>query len=413
MSKLEELQSLLTHKKSKAYYAKRMKISELEVDKLLSQLKARRPVEEQDSDEEESTKIDYENGTLRATKLVTDYPSTPEDIIRLHGIDPKVWKLSQFWSKQKKDKWLVSALFTQVRIEKDLPLQKEVILKELEAYANRVIPKLSPVRVVTRDSDTLLEISIPDLHFGKLAHKEEVGEDYDIKIASNRANTAVDELLKRVNLSTVERILFPIGNDLFNVDNQFRTTTAGTPQDTDTRFHKMVKITYAVLVHNIDKLAAIAPVDIPIVRGNHDDITTFLLGEILAAHYRNEPRVSIDNAFHKRKYYQYYENGFQFTHGDSEKHTELGLIFATERKKLWADTTFRYCQLGHFHKEKKIEYVTVDSFQGFQIEILPSLSGPDAWHNSKGYISNKAAKAFLYHRTKGEIGSYKYTVTEE
>ena len=174
MSRLEELESLLTHKKSKSYYAKRMKISELEVDQLLSQLKARKPVEDND-DEEETTSINYEQGTLRATKLVSTCPSTPEDIIRLHGIDTTKWKLSQFWSKQKKDKWLVSALFTALRIEKDLPLQKEVILKEIDDYITTRVRRIVPERTISRDADTLLEISIPDLHFGKLAHKEEVG----------------------------------------------------------------------------------------------------------------------------------------------------------------------------------------------------------------------------------------------
>jgi hypothetical protein len=99
-----------------------------------------------------------------------------------------------------------------------------------------------------------------------------------------------------------------------------------------------------------------------------------------------------------------------YTHGDKEKHGELGLIFATEMPKLWADTKYRFCKLGHLHKAKKTEYVSLEAHNGFQIEILPSLSGTDEWHYSKGFLSNKQAKGYLYHKQKGEIASYTYSV---
>lgn len=412
MTKLDELQKLLSHKKSKGWYANRLKVSELVVNELLKQLRAREPL---DAAEEDTIVQNLEKGTLRATKLVSVNPSTPEEIMAIHGIDPKKWKLSQFWSKQKKDKWLVSALFTAIKIQEDLPSQKQVILDEIKEYISEHKKEVGKHPVATKhrsSAECLYEICLPDLHFGKLAHKEEVGEDYDIKIATARAQSAVDELLKRTNTSDIERILFPIGNDLFNVDNQISTTTAGTRQDCDTRFHKMVKTTRRVLVEIIDQLSTIAPVDIPIVVGNHDTITAFMMGEIIEAIYHNNPKIRVDNSASQRKYYQYYFNGFQFTHGNNENHKDLGLIFATEQPRLWADTKFRFCQLGHFHHEKKINYVSLDSHQGFQIEILPSLSGSDAWHNSKGYMANKSAKSFLYHQTQGEVGSFKFTVTQ-
>ena len=417
MSKLHDLQALLSRKQSAKFYAKRLGISELEVKKMIWELQKSKTQHTEETseikdEEENSVEQNVEKGTLRITKLSTENPTSPEEIIKLHGIDPKKWKLSQFWSKQKRDKWLVSALFTAISIERDLVSQKNIILDEIKAYiATR--PKQAKTHSKAPGKDSLLLISLPDLHFGKLAHKDEVGEDYDIKIASERAKEAVNDLLNRVNIHTIDRILFPVGNDLFNVDNQQSTTTAGTPQDCDTRFHKMVKTTRSVLVEIINQLSYIAPVDVPIVVGNHDATTAFLMGEILEAWYHNDPDVNVQNGAAQRKYYQYHKNGFQFTHGNGENHKDLGLIFATEQPKLWADTKFRFCQLGHFHSAKKINYVSLESHQGFQIEILPSLSGPDAWHSSKGYISNKAAKAFLYHHTKGEIANYTYTVSND
>jgi len=408
MSKLNDLSDLLSQKKSKAFYAKRLRISELEVEKLLKQLRYREPLNE----DEESLIHNIDKGTLRATKLVSIEPRTPEEIIKIHNIDPKKWKLSQFWSKQKKDKWLISALFTAIKASEDVDKQKDIILEEIRDYVtNNKQRAYIPTNKNTSREGFLYEISLFDLHFGKLAHSEEVGQGYDLKIAAKRADYAVDDLLNRIDIKRIDRILFPIGNDLLNVDNNFRTTTGGTPQDCDTRFHKMVKTTVRVMIDQINKLSSIAPVDIPVVVGNHDTITSFMVGEILDAYYHANSNIIVNNLASRRKYYQYFENGFQFTHGNEEKLTELGMIFAAEQKKLWADTSYRFCQIGHFHKEKQVQYLTKDSFQGFQVEILPSLSGPDAWHNTKGYISNNSAKAFLYHKREGEIGAFTHTST--
>jgi hypothetical protein len=256
----------------------------------------------------------------------------------------------------------------------------------------------------------LLEISIPDAHFGKLAHKEETGDDYDLKIASNRYQTAVTNLLQTANLHQVTDILFPIGNDLLNVDNQFSSTTALTPQDCDTRFNKMIKVVKELLINTITGLSAIAKVHVIVVPGNHDMSTMFMIGEILDAWFHNNKNVNVDNSSMLRKYFQWGKCGFQYTHGNEEKHQDLGLIFATERPQLWADTKFRVAKLGHYHKSKTISYTNVDSYQGFQIQVLPSLSGSDFWHNKKGYISQKQAKAFLYDKELGELAQYTYTV---
>jgi hypothetical protein len=86
------------------------------------------------------------------------------------------------------------------------------------------------------------------------------------------------------------------------------------------------------------------------------------------------------------------------------------MIFAAEKPKLWGNSSNRYIQIGHFHHNKKINYINAQEFQGFQVQILPSLSSGDAWHAGKGYHSVKQAKAFLYDKAEGAIAEYTYTV---
>ena len=368
---------------------------------------------------------------------------TLDDLIKACEIDLETWNIISWecnkWEVGRKDKsvewhiktgqvedghvsdsgkvyveplFQVKAKLSRRKVDTDLKMQKEVLIEELKAYA----PKYDPYYIsritegITKPlGRRLLEIGIFDPHFGKLSWREEAGEDYDIKIAEKRVKQAVKELLAEVDLSTIERILLPLGNDMVNVDNSNNTTYAGTPQSTDVRFPKIVKVVRRVLVEIITDLSLIAPVDVVMVPGNHDTTVSFMIGEILDAFFYGNPRVNIDNVPLPRKYYQYGVNGFQFTHGNEEKHQDLGLIFATQQPQLWASTKFHYAQLGHYHKNKKINYVEVDEFQGFQVQILPSLSGSDAWHFKKGYHSHHQAKAFIFDKQEGPKGEYTST----
>lgn len=361
-----------------------------------------------------------EDMTTKSVEFDTrDRITSLEDLIRICNIDTDEWTVVDWectkWevgAKNSDDELEVKPLFRvkaklkRRSLDSDLQKQKELIIKEMQAHS----PTYKKIDYKKTDRGCLLEVALFDVHFGKLAHKNESGEDFDLKIAEKRFKTAVQELLSRVNLDMVEKILLPVGNDLIHVDNIINTTFNGTPQDSDTRFHKIFTTVKKVLIETIDMLSTIAPVDILVVPGNHDTTVTFLLGEVLDAWYSSNPNVWVNNSPKLRKYYKFGKNGFQFTHGDREKHIDLGLIFATEEPKLWASTKYRFCQLGHFHKQKKTNYVSVDTHQGFQIQIIPSLSGSDAWHTGKGYNSLKQAKAFLLDPEEGLIAEYTYTI---
>lgn len=369
-------------------------------------------------------KVKHEIDGVTIEKAVNEEVRNIDDLIEKCQIDTKNYEVSTWecskWNVASKDEetgelgkkelYAVRAKLQRRTPDTDLNAQKEYLLNEIKKSSPINKLELDPGFFGRQVTDSVLEISIPDLHIGKFSWGKETGEDYDIKIACQRYTDAVEELLSRANLSTVDRILLPVGNDMINVDNKFGTTTMGTPQSTDSRFGKMFQAAKKLLINTIDRLSTIAPVDVVVISGNHDSVTMFTLGEVLDAWYHNSELVNVDNSPKARKYYQYGKNGLMFTHGNEEKHSELGLIFATEEPKLWAATEFREVHLGHFHKVKRTSFVSVDEFQGFKVRILPSLSGTDSWHYSKGYNSKKGAQAFVYHRTKGLIAEYNYNI---
>lgn len=374
-----------------------------------------------------SLEEDLKNNKAQLTYRSKEEIRTLDELVIKTNIDLNKWKIvrwrQNYWGNINDPHWQVRAELEPRKLDKDPELQKEYLLEQIKKYQKEssYFHKLfkaqdkhfgsdALVEAILGPNEYLLEISIPDLHIGKLAWGLESGEDYDITIAVDRYKTAVTTLLNRVPKDAIARIVLPVGNDLIHIDNAENQTTSGTPVDTDSRFAKIVQVAKKLLIETIDELKQIAPVDVIIVRGNHDSTVTFLLGEVIEAWFHTDPLVTVDNGPQWRKYYQYGKVGVQLTHGEKEKHDELGLIFATEQPQLWANTKYRFCKLGHFHKTKKVNYVTVDSNPGFQIEVLPSLSGTDEWHSGKGYLSNKQAKAFLYHKEEGEIAEYTYTV---
>jgi hypothetical protein len=385
---------------------------------------------------EKSHYKELENGDASFEVVTPIRIKSKEEAIKAFQIDTKAWVITGFevtaWEVGRKNKktnltWTAGAADGSVhdkgnfvtetlyrvnlklsprKIGNDIGLQKEAVIAELKAYSPIIKNNFN---IEPEQRTCLLEIATFDLHLGSLSWGKESGENYDIEIAERRFKKSVQDLLKRVNLSQVERILFPIGNDLMNIDNKNNMTVNGTVVDTDVRFIKMLKVARRIMIETIDELSMIAPVDVVVVPGNHDGTVSLVLGEILDAWYHNNEKVTINNSPRTRKYYEYGIVGIQFTHGDNEAHHDLGLIFANEQKDLWARTSQRFAQLGHFHKNKKINYVSVDEFQGFQVQILPTLSSATAWADKKGYSSLKQAKAFLFDRVDGLIGEFTTT----
>lgn len=350
--------------------------------------------------------VDLVKNTHTLEAISEKEPKSIEELERIFKIDKSKFEIQRYWSSFNGSSWKTTVDVKKLTDDLSIQAQASILLNELKTFSPKV-GKFTYQK--TKGEKYLLELSTAELHLGKLAHEDETGEDYDLKIAQSRFNKSIDSLLNRIDLNNVERILFVVGNDFINIDNYNSTTTAGTPQSTDSRFHKMIDAAKKVVIDTVEKLLSIAPVDIVVVHGNHDKQTTFLLGHIVEAYFHNNKNVSVDNRPTQRKYYRYKTNSIQLTHGNEEKHQDLGLIFATEQPKLWSDTAFRFCQLGHFHKNKTISYVSVDEYQGFQVQVLPSLSGTDSWHASKGYNSKKQNKAFLFSESEGLIAEYTYT----
>ena len=246
----------------------------------------------------------------------------------------------------------------------------------------------------------MLEINIPDAHFGKMAWgKETMDRPYDVGIAAATFLRALKTLVLRAGNYKYDKIVLVVGNDLLNSDNEQGTTTKGTYVSTDGRYQKTFVTVRKTITEAIEILRLIAPVEVVMVSGNHDNLGVWHLGDSLECLYANDSAVQINNDPTARKYVRFGNVFLMFTHGDKGKREDYPLLMATERPKDFGETKFREIHTGHIHQTKLQEW------HGVRVRILPSLSPPDAWHSENGFTGmQRIAEAYQWNAVEGLIG---------
>jgi len=267
------------------------------------------------------------------------------------------------------------------------------------------LPRAKPVkRPKNITKDVMVEMSLFDHHFGRYAWSGETGADYDITIAGERYLGAVTDGIDQTKHYAPCKFLVPIGNDFFHMDSE-QATTAGTPVDVDSRWPKVYSEGVRCVIAAVEAMREVAPVHIIWVPGNHDMIASWFLVCVLQERFRGCRDVTVDDGATHRKYVEWGKALIGFTHGQQEKHTSLPTIMATEKREEWARTINHEWHIGHVHRVRKMEFMSVDTHDGVVIRTLPSLSSNDAWHYRKGYLgSRKCAEIYIWSKARGYVG---------
>lgn len=372
-----------------------------------------------------------ESGDDLQVVSVSDRIRTIDDAIRFGQIDTAVWYVDSSECKSYEcpmklamgkglaDKPTVVKLWAikiklKRRVTKSFQFASESLIERMAKFAPKY-PKLPKLAKLT--DPHMLEVSVCDPHFGKLAWKPETGQNCDLRITEEVYLSAVKELAVKVQAFPIERVLFPIGNDFFHIDNLESKTAHGTPQDADGRYGKIFMAGTMACVKAIDYLSQIAPVKLLWVPGNHDTTASYHLACFLWAWYRNCDRVEIDvtRDLRRRKYEAYGPVVLGFDHGDRAKPERLVSVMLHEARHLMAKARTLEIHLGHLHKAREWVYVNTDTYSGgVRVRTLPSLSGLDKWHYDEGFVGGtRAAEAFLWSKRTGYVGHFSANVNED
>ena len=310
------------------------------------------------------------------------------DYLKQHHIKPETIQSVKFWQTSKGD-------IRYSIVAKDSPknnideLKKEIA--DFAASRSVDVPSVYTSAAIPKGDKVLYEISLPDLHYGKLT-------DVSTKELEELYVRVIQSLVVKAAGLNIDRFLLPIGNDGLNSEGLRQTTTKGTPQQDSLGWKQSFRGYWKLLVYAIDYLKNIAPVDVIVVSGNHDYERMYYVGDVISGWYRNNSNVTVDNSDDPRKYYQYGETMLMFTHGDKEKAHDIPLIMATEQPEMFARTSHREAHCGHFHKEQ------VNEYRGIKVRFIPSICPNDAWHRQMGYSAKRVGQAYIWNKRTGLDG---------
>ena len=250
--------------------------------------------------------------------------------------------------------------------------------------------ELVPVR-----SQHLTVVGFTDLHIGKVTLEPEDRMEAMHRRAISTVKTAIQRSVMLWGIP--ERWVIPCGSDLLHIDTYLKTTTKGTPQDSEDPLDILVEA-YAVMQQVIEALSTHAPVTIVALSGNHDRLLGLSVGLMLKARYYNDPRVDVDLAKTGYAYLRYENSLLGFHHGDGVKNEELPRIMSRDRAKDWSDCEGGWEWFtGHLHHFNSKEYY------GCRVWTMPALCGTDKWHRHKGYVGSKRQLALYRIAPKGGV----------
>jgi hypothetical protein len=307
-------------------------------------------------------------------------------------VDPKTTPM--LWLKNKQASVRVTNPLFEKPEEKQFQDLTATLIKDLQEYAPNFL-KLE--RIENKDS-YLLVLDPADIHIGKLSKHFETGEDYNNQIAVHRVLAGVKGILQKVSSFNIDKILFIGGNDILHIDNPKRTTTSGTPQDTDGMWFENFIIAKNLYIDVLEILLPIADVHFCFNPSNHDYTNGFFLAQVIETYFKNCQNITFDTSIAHRKGFRYYNNLIGTTHGDGAKQELLPLLMAQEFPIEWSLTKHRYVYTHHVHHKTSKDYV------GITVESLRSPSSADSWHSRNGYQhSPKAVEGFLHCKNNGQI----------
>jgi hypothetical protein len=336
----------------------------------------------------------------RNTKRITD---DNEGIYKACGVvDVDFTSAKNIWIKTKNKKGGGVSAFV-VNPNYVAPIAAEVnqmsalqddLIVSLQEYS----PKFVKLERIVDSKSYLLVLDPADIHIGKLCSSFEVGEAYNNQVAVQRVLEGVRGILQKVSSFNIDKILFIGGNDILHIDNPGRTTTSGTPQDTDGMWHSNFLIAKQLYVDILEILITVADVRFCFNPSNHDYASGFFLSQVIEAYFKNCDNITFDSSIAHRKYFKYFKNLVGTTHGDGAKMVDLPMLMATEVPKEWSETIHRYVYVHHLHHKWSKDVFSVC------IEGLRSPSGTDSWHHRNGYEhAPKAVEGFLHCKEHGQI----------
>ncbi len=247
------------------------------------------------------------------------------------------------------------------------------------------------------EEDLLNQFVVTDSHFGMLAHREETGADYDLRLAEQ---LLLDWFAAAVAGAPQAHtaVLAQLGDLLHHDALESVTPAHKHVLDADSRLHKVVRVVIRTLRRVVDMLLQKHKhVHVVMASGNHDPASSVWVRELLATIYENEPRVSVDTSPMLYYAYKWGDTALFYHHGHKRGVAQVDATLAGMFREMFGASKYAFAHVGHLHSDEGRKSALM------YVERHETLAAPDAYAAGGGWLSGRSAKVITYSRRFGEV----------
>ena len=344
----------------------------------------------------------FQNDIKISEKLITctaEDIKNPNYLLQAHGFDTKHFKIinasSSIWRNGPSDENVCYSSKITVRPIHGIENLKDTIEEFLTNYKCPVItvPSYEPV-----PSSKVLEICLPDLHFGLEANSLEGAEFFNSTVLYEKMLSVTGSILEQItNMgNNLHSIYITFLGDIMDYDTAKKTTTAGTPRIESGVFEKDYNIALNSLSNLLYSIAqhTKCPINVYYVPGNHDELLGYTIMRTLQAMFSGSTRFLFDITQRSRKVVVIGRNLIGYTHGKMDKNRINQWLYSEAREHIsYVDRIEVHA--GHIHHE-----MTEDE-NGVVVRYLPTIAGKALWEFNKGYNSYRNLLSFEWDLATG------------
>ena len=393
-------------KKLKSYFPKDLNIEQIK-EKIRSSVRNTdfyKSKHKNIDQEKFNSSIEYKaDGTQirdRLIEIAEDEEITPTKMLEYHGLDPFKWEVisykNNYWHSQIKGGKRLLMYQSKITVK---PTNKLLDLSHIDEHFKTLKNKLSfeTIKYNKNNPNLMAEVNISDLHLGRFYYDRKENSILNSENTKNNFRLIIQNTIEELKNKNLDYILFIWSNDFFNSDTKNKTTTNGTPQDTELPWQLLFDLGVELLVEAIMKLEKIAPVKTIYIPANHDEVFSYHSIKYLEAWFREDKNVEIITDTSIRKYIKYGNTLIGFTHGDKLNPQKLSTLMSLEAPDLWSETKYREFHIAHLHSEHMTQ-----ELNGVIVRRISSSTFNDEWTVEKGFISAiKKSQIFIYEKEKG------------
>lgn len=354
-------------------------------------------------------RINTEKGIGTVKWLSSKEALTEDEVYEECKMDKTKWIMTQIWHKKRATGFVYSADF-KLKFDNHIDRVKDNIEEILKNYKTTYTPltKEDIILNIKFTDPCAVYISLTDAHLDRLTTSGRTLEQ-----GINQYLETIDFLImKSFCCNLIDEVVYVIGNDLFNSDTYYTTTTAGTPQHDNVMYDESYEKIFDMQVKAINKLKQFCnKLHVKFVPGNHDRTKGFYLVHALEVYFKHDKNIIFDRSFDNTKVYTYGKNFIGMHHGDT-KPEDLPLYFASKYSIEWGKTNFKEIALGDKHVKKSWQMrvkPTEDELNGIRIFMTPSLCDNSLWEKH-GLMDTSISAGIcrIYSKETGKVGEFEH-----